>query len=106
MPSRFPENSERRALSARMRAGLCPLGTGLSGRFSWKHLIAKQERVRPSERTIAGLEKARNAGRVGGRPKVICDRHKVQRLGEAGLSLNAIARRVKVSKSSIHRMLG
>jgi DNA invertase Pin-like site-specific DNA recombinase len=69
-------------------------------------VIAKQERVRLSERTIAGLEKARKAGRVGGRPKMVCDRLKVERLREAGLSLSAIARMVKVSKSSIHRMLG
>jgi DNA invertase Pin-like site-specific DNA recombinase len=69
-------------------------------------VIAKQERVRLSERTVAGLEKARKAGRVGGRPKVVCDRRKVERLREAGLSLSAIARKVKVSKSSIHRMLG
>jgi DNA invertase Pin-like site-specific DNA recombinase len=68
-------------------------------------VIAKQERVRLSERTIAGLEKARKAGRIGGRPKVVCDRRKVERLREAGLSLSAIARTVKVSKSSIHRML-
>lgn len=33
--------------------------------------IAKQERVRLSERTVAGLERARAKGRVGGRPKVI-----------------------------------
>jgi Resolvase, N terminal domain len=32
--------------------------------------IAKQERVRLSERTIAGLERARAHCRVGGRPKV------------------------------------
>jgi DNA invertase Pin-like site-specific DNA recombinase len=69
-------------------------------------VIAKQERVRLSERTIAGLEKARKAGRVGGRPKVVCDQRKVERLREAGLSLSAIARKVKVSKSSLHRMLG
>src|SRR6201987_1499239 len=31
--------------------------------------VAKQERVRLSERTIAGLERARAQGRVGGRPK-------------------------------------
>ena len=30
--------------------------------------IAKQERIRLSERTIAGLERARSQGRVGGRP--------------------------------------
>lgn len=69
-------------------------------------VIAKQERVRLSERTIAGLEKARKAGRVGGRPRVVCDRHKIERLREAGLSLSAIARKVKVSKSTIHRMVG
>src|ERR1700750_2323039 len=32
--------------------------------------VAKQERVRLSERTIAGLERARAQGRVGGRPRV------------------------------------
>src|SRR5258708_8084178 len=30
--------------------------------------VAKQERVRLSERTIAGLERARSQGRIGGRP--------------------------------------
>ena len=32
--------------------------------------VAKQERVRLSERTIAGLERAKAQGRIGGRPKV------------------------------------
>src|SRR5260370_10679857 len=31
--------------------------------------VAKQERVRLSERTIAGLERAKAQGRIGGRPK-------------------------------------
>ena len=31
--------------------------------------VAKQERVRLSERTIAGLQRAKAQGRVGGRPK-------------------------------------
>src|SRR4030095_10098201 len=48
--------------------------------------IAKQERVRLSERTIAGLQKARKEGRVGGRPRVIVDRIKVERLGQDGRS--------------------
>lgn len=69
-------------------------------------VIAKQERVRLSERTIAGLEKARKHGRVGGRPKVICDRDKVKRLREAGLSLTAIATKVGASKGTVHRLLG
>jgi DNA invertase Pin-like site-specific DNA recombinase len=68
-------------------------------------VIAKQERVRLSERTIAGLQRARKAGRVGGRPKVVCDRLKVQRLHQAGKSLGEIAAVVCVSKSSVHRIL-
>jgi hypothetical protein len=36
----------------------------------FKEAVIKQERVRLSERTIAGLERARAHGRVGGRPKV------------------------------------
>ena len=68
-------------------------------------VIAKQERVRLSERTLAGLAKARKQGRVGGRPKVVCDRAKVERLRAAGLSLTAIAAKVGASKSSVHRMI-
>jgi DNA invertase Pin-like site-specific DNA recombinase len=68
-------------------------------------VIAKQERVRLSERTLAGLARARKEGRVGGRPRVVCDRSRVQRLHQAGKSLGEIAAAVGVSKSSVHRML-
>jgi DNA invertase Pin-like site-specific DNA recombinase len=68
-------------------------------------VIAKQERVRLSERTLAGLTRARKEGRVGGRPKVVCDRLRVQRLHHAGKSLGEIAAAVGVSKSSVHRIL-
>ncbi|MGH9631696.1 MAG: recombinase family protein [Bryobacteraceae bacterium] len=67
--------------------------------------IAKQERVRLSERTLAGLAKARKQGRVGGRPKVVVDRAKVQRLAKAGKSLVQIAADVGVSKSTVHRLV-
>ena len=46
--------------------------------------IAKQERVRLSLRTIAGLEKARASGRVGGRPRIACDRERILKLHAAG----------------------
>jgi DNA invertase Pin-like site-specific DNA recombinase len=69
-------------------------------------VIAKQERVRLSERTLAGLAKARRQGRIGGRPKVVCDRGKVERLHRAGKSLTDIAAQVGISKSTVHRMLG
>jgi len=68
--------------------------------------IAKQERVRLSERTLAGLARARKEGRVGGRPRVIVDKSKVERLAEAGKSLSAIADAVGASKSTVHRLLG
>jgi DNA invertase Pin-like site-specific DNA recombinase len=67
--------------------------------------IAKQERVRLSERTIAGLECARKQGRIGGRPRVVCDRARVERLHKAGKSLNEIAIAVGTSKSTVHRLL-
>ena len=68
-------------------------------------VIAKQERIRLSERTIAGLQKARKQGRVGGRPRVVCDRTRLERLHRAGMSLNQIAAKVGISKSSVHRLL-
>jgi DNA invertase Pin-like site-specific DNA recombinase len=67
--------------------------------------IAKQERVRISLRTIAGLERARAQGRVGGRPRLECDRNKVLKLHAAGKSLAAIAKELGVSKTSIHRII-
>ena len=67
--------------------------------------IAKQERVRLSERTLAGLAKARKQGRIGGRPKLVLDRSKVERLHASGLSLTDIGAKVGASKSAVHRML-
>ena len=68
--------------------------------------LARQERIRLSERTIAGLTKARELyGRVGGRPRVKCDRAKVLKLHGAGKSLAAIAKELGVSKTSIHRIV-
>jgi DNA invertase Pin-like site-specific DNA recombinase len=67
--------------------------------------VARQEKIRISERTRAGLEKARSKGRVGGRPKVVCDRHEALRLHRSGVSLGRIAAACGVSKSSVARIL-
>ena len=68
--------------------------------------LARQERIRQSERTIAGLEKAKALfGRVGGRPRVKCDRAKVLKLHAEGKSLAAIAKELGISKTSIHRIV-
>jgi DNA invertase Pin-like site-specific DNA recombinase len=66
--------------------------------------IAKQERIRLSERTLAGLDRARKQGRIGGRPKVITDRRKVAKLRAAGRSLGEIASEMGLSKTTVARI--
>jgi DNA invertase Pin-like site-specific DNA recombinase len=68
-------------------------------------VIAKQERVRLSERTLAGLATARSQGRVGGRPRVTCDQQRLLNLRKSGKSLAAIAGELGLSKTSVSRML-
>lgn len=67
--------------------------------------IAKQERIRLSERTIAGLERARLAGRVGGRPRVAHDKARVMTLRDAGLPLAKIAMELGLATSTVHRIV-
>ena len=67
--------------------------------------IAKQERIRLSERTVAGLERARAKGRVGGRPRVTCNREQVISLRQAGCSLGTIAGRLSLSKTTVARIV-
>ena len=71
--------------------------------------VAKQERVRLSERTIAGLQRAKAQGRVGGRPKTEDTEPKlvmrIERLRSEGHSIRAIAVEVKKSPNTILRLL-
>ncbi len=71
--------------------------------------VAKQERVRLSERTIAGLQRAEAQGRVGGRPKAEDAEPKlaakIGRLRSEGYSIRAIAGEVKKSPNTILRLL-
>ena len=68
--------------------------------------IARQERIRLSERVIAGLERARAEGRIGGRPPLPeAVRRKVVKLRSRGLSLGRIAAEVGVSKMSAWRIV-
>jgi DNA invertase Pin-like site-specific DNA recombinase len=67
--------------------------------------IAKQERLRLSERTIAGLERAKAKGHVAGRPRVICDRDEVMALHHSGQSLGRIAEGLKLTKTTVHRIV-
>ena len=67
--------------------------------------VAKQERVRLSERTVAGLERARAQGRIGGRPQVVCDRKEVLFLRSSGRSLGQIASDLHLSKTTVSRIV-
>jgi DNA invertase Pin-like site-specific DNA recombinase len=67
--------------------------------------IAKQERVRLSERTIAGLQRAKLQGRIGGRPRKQCDRNKLAELRRSGLSLAQIADQLSLSKTTVARLV-
>src|SRR6516225_12013478 len=52
--------------------------------------IAQQERKRLSERVVAGLEKARRQGRVGGRRPLVVDRDRIAALDADGWTTREI----------------
>jgi DNA invertase Pin-like site-specific DNA recombinase len=67
--------------------------------------IAKQERIRLSERTKAGVARARAQGKRIGRPRITADPSEIVALRGQGLSLRAIGRRTGVSEGSIRTIL-
>jgi DNA invertase Pin-like site-specific DNA recombinase len=67
--------------------------------------IAKQERVRLSERTLAGLARARKQGRVGGRPKLVVNRAKVVQMDAEGMTTREIGEELNISAASVCRIL-
>jgi DNA invertase Pin-like site-specific DNA recombinase len=67
--------------------------------------IAKQERIRISERVHAGLMRARQRGRFGGRPRLVLNHPKILALRQEGCTIREIAEEMGVSPASIHRIL-
>ena len=67
--------------------------------------LAKQERVRLSERVTAGLAPARKEGRVGGRPKVVVSTTRIRKLADRGLSAIEIGARLGCSRMTVARRL-
>jgi DNA invertase Pin-like site-specific DNA recombinase len=70
--------------------------------------VAKQERVRLSERTIAGLQRAKAQGRVGGRPRTEHDPRKMAKLDvlrRGGASIRVIANELGLSATTVARLL-
>jgi DNA invertase Pin-like site-specific DNA recombinase len=70
-------------------------------------VIAKQENVRRSERTRAGLECVKRAGKTLGRPRRLNGEHTAQiaQLRAEGLSLRAIGRSLNISLRSVQRLM-
>jgi DNA invertase Pin-like site-specific DNA recombinase len=69
--------------------------------------VAKQERVRLSERTIAGLERARSQGRIGGRPKTeesVATMKAFAKLKASGLSVRKIAAELGISPTTVQKL--
>jgi DNA invertase Pin-like site-specific DNA recombinase len=67
--------------------------------------MAKTERLKISERTKAGLERARLEGRIGGRRATMFDRDKVRKLRASGFSWRAVAKKMGISQSTIRDAL-
>ena len=67
--------------------------------------IAKQERIRLSERVQAGLSRARAQGKVLGRPRAAVRPERVLRLRNRGLSIRQIAAETGVSSMTVQRIL-
>jgi DNA invertase Pin-like site-specific DNA recombinase len=66
-------------------------------------VVAKQERVRLSERTKAGLERARKQGKVLGRPKAAVDASAIRALRASGLSWGAIGRHTGLARATCQK---
>jgi len=68
-------------------------------------VIAKQERIRISERVTAGLERARKSGSVIGRPRLVVDRDRIAALDEEGWTMREIAAEMQISAAAVCRIL-
>ena len=68
--------------------------------------LAKQERIRISERVVVGLAKARSQGRFGGRPTLDSSKiEKIRELKSTGMSILTISNKLHVSRGSVFQYL-
>jgi DNA invertase Pin-like site-specific DNA recombinase len=67
--------------------------------------IAKQERIRLSERVQAGLSRARAQGKALGRPRAAVRPERVSQLRKRGFSIREIAAETGVSAMTVQRLL-
>ena len=66
-------------------------------------VVAKQEKIRISERVRAGLSTARNKGKRLGRPKVFVSRARIESLRQEGLSWREIAEQLGSNTATVRR---
>jgi DNA invertase Pin-like site-specific DNA recombinase len=67
--------------------------------------IAKQERIRLSERVQAGLGRARAQGKALGRPRAAVRSERVLQLRKRGLSIRQLAAETGVNAMTVQRLL-
>jgi DNA invertase Pin-like site-specific DNA recombinase len=68
--------------------------------------LAKQERIRISERVKAGLEKSRLEGRVGGRPNLEATKiGKIREMKSTGMSILAISKQLSISRGTVYQYI-
>ena len=67
--------------------------------------VAKQERIRMSERVQAGLSRARAKGKILGRPKSLVNADRILQLHQTGMSIRKIAKALGASPMTVHRIL-
>lgn len=67
--------------------------------------LAQQERLNISERTLAGLQRARKAGKVLGRRPVKVDVHKARQMQREGMGLRPIAAKLGISVNTLRAAL-
>jgi DNA invertase Pin-like site-specific DNA recombinase len=70
-------------------------------------VLAKQESVRRSERASAAYARLKSQGRTDhlGRKRLVLDRNKIRAMAAGGMSTRAIAAKLEVSHTSIHRIV-
>ena len=81
------------------------IGTFRDAVLSILACIAKQERIRLSERVVAGMSRAKAQGKSLGRPKAAVRAKRVLELQERGMSLRQIAAETGVSAMTVQRIL-